>query len=125
MKPPHHLRQLNHRHHHRSSDTQEDLHSPRKGFWWSHVGWILSDKYKETDYAAIKDFATPFSFQDGSDPTIPAGEDQIVALLKCGILISADQGFASMEFVDGLVFSAIAAAIFMATKFKMLATEPR
>jgi stearoyl-CoA desaturase (delta-9 desaturase) len=47
----------NHRHHHRSSDTAEDLHSPRKGFWWSHVGWILSDKYKETDYAAIKDFA--------------------------------------------------------------------
>ena len=47
----------NHRHHHRYSDTPADLHSPRKGFWWSHVGWILSDKYKATDYAAIKDFA--------------------------------------------------------------------
>ena len=47
----------NHRHHHRYSDMQNDLHSPRKGFWWSHVGWILSDKYKDTDYAAIKDFA--------------------------------------------------------------------
>ncbi|MGZ6906951.1 MAG: acyl-CoA desaturase [Acidimicrobiia bacterium] len=47
----------NHRHHHRYSDTAEDLHSPRKGFWWSHVGWILSDKYKDTDFAAIKDFA--------------------------------------------------------------------
>ena len=47
----------NHRHHHRSSDTDQDLHTPRKGFWWSHVGWILSDKYKATDYAAIKDFA--------------------------------------------------------------------
>ena len=35
-----------HRHHHRYSDTQEDIHSPRKGFWWSHVGWILCDKYK-------------------------------------------------------------------------------
>ena len=47
----------NHRHHHRYSDQDSDLHSPRKGFWWSHVGWILSDKYKDTDYAAIKDFA--------------------------------------------------------------------
>ena len=47
----------NHRHHHRNSDQEADLHSPRKGFWWSHVGWILSDKYKDTDFAAIKDFA--------------------------------------------------------------------
>jgi len=47
----------NHRHHHRYSDTELDLHSPRKGFWWSHVGWILSDKYKDTDLSAIKDFA--------------------------------------------------------------------
>ena len=47
----------NHRHHHRYSDLQEDLHSPRKGFWWSHVGWILADKYKPTDYDGIKDFA--------------------------------------------------------------------
>ena len=47
----------NHRHHHRYSDTDIDIHSPRKGFWWSHVGWILSDKYKGTDLTAIKDFA--------------------------------------------------------------------
>jgi stearoyl-CoA desaturase (delta-9 desaturase) len=47
----------NHRAHHRYSDTDLDLHSPRKGFWWSHVGWILADKYKATDLDAIKDFA--------------------------------------------------------------------
>ncbi len=47
----------NHRHHHRYSDTDTDIHSPRKGFWWSHVGWILSNKYNDTDLAAIKDFA--------------------------------------------------------------------
>lgn len=47
----------NHRVHHRNSDTDGDVHSPRKGFWWSHVGWILSDKYKKTDAAGIKDFA--------------------------------------------------------------------
>lgn len=46
-----------HRNHHRHSDTELDVHSPRKGFWWSHVGWILCDKYNETRYDKIKDFA--------------------------------------------------------------------
>jgi stearoyl-CoA desaturase (delta-9 desaturase) len=46
-----------HRNHHRFSDTERDIHSPRKGFWWSHVGWFLCDKYKRTDYDLIKDFA--------------------------------------------------------------------
>jgi stearoyl-CoA desaturase (Delta-9 desaturase) len=48
----------NHRHHHRESDQPEDLHSPlQDGFWWSHLGWILSDKYVETREEAIRDFA--------------------------------------------------------------------
>ena len=46
-----------HRNHHKFSDTEADIHSPRKGFWWSHVGWILCDKYGETKYDDIKDFA--------------------------------------------------------------------
>ena len=46
-----------HRDHHRNSDTERDVHSPRNGFWWSHVGWILCDKYAETEYDKIKDFA--------------------------------------------------------------------
>jgi stearoyl-CoA desaturase (delta-9 desaturase) len=48
----------NHRHHHRESDQPADLHSPlQDGFWWSHVGWILSDDYVETREEAIRDFA--------------------------------------------------------------------
>lgn len=46
-----------HRDHHRWSDTPQDIHSPLKGFWWSHVGWILCDKYSETRYDRITDFA--------------------------------------------------------------------
>ena len=47
-----------HRHHHRESDQPTDLHSPlQDGFWWSHVGWILSDRYTETREEAIRDFA--------------------------------------------------------------------
>jgi len=47
-----------HRHHHRHSDTEEDIHSPiQKGFWWSHVGWVMAKKYEKTNIKAIPDFA--------------------------------------------------------------------
>jgi stearoyl-CoA desaturase (Delta-9 desaturase) len=48
----------NHRHHHKYSDTPEDIHSPMQdGFWWSHIGWILSGKYDATDFTRIPDLA--------------------------------------------------------------------
>ncbi|MBZ5701752.1 MAG: acyl-CoA desaturase [Acidobacteriia bacterium] len=47
-----------HRHHHRYSDTDEDLHSPTLfGFFWSHVGWFISDMYNDTRIEYIGDFA--------------------------------------------------------------------
>ena len=46
-----------HRDHHRYSDTEQDVHSPLKGFWWSHVGWILCDKNNGWDEDDIQDFA--------------------------------------------------------------------
>jgi len=48
----------NHRDHHRFADTEQDVHSPLQGFWWSHVGWILCDRYGSVDYEEkIADFA--------------------------------------------------------------------
>ncbi len=47
-----------HRVHHKYSDQPEDLHSPvQRGFWWSHVGWILDPQYAATDTDRIRDFA--------------------------------------------------------------------
>ncbi|HCU24843.1 MAG TPA: hypothetical protein DF383_07485, partial [Deltaproteobacteria bacterium] len=46
-----------HRHHHRYSDQPEDVHSPKKGFWWSHVGWIMCAKFHKPDHDLIPDFA--------------------------------------------------------------------
>jgi stearoyl-CoA desaturase (delta-9 desaturase) len=46
-----------HRDHHRFADTERDVHSPLKGFWWSHVGWILADRFKATNFDGIRDFA--------------------------------------------------------------------
>ncbi|HZS37219.1 MAG TPA: acyl-CoA desaturase [Polyangia bacterium] len=48
----------NHRDHHKYSDQPEDIHSPvQRGFWWSHVGWILCPKYDQTKFDRIRDFA--------------------------------------------------------------------
>jgi len=45
-----------HRHHHKFSDTPDDIHSPTQGgFWWSHVGWILSNRFDETRTELIPD----------------------------------------------------------------------
>jgi stearoyl-CoA desaturase (delta-9 desaturase) len=46
-----------HRAHHKFTDREGDPHSPRDGVFWSHVGWILCDKYNKTDTEAMKDFA--------------------------------------------------------------------
>jgi stearoyl-CoA desaturase (Delta-9 desaturase) len=45
-----------HRHHHKYSDLEEDIHSPKRGFLWSHVGWMLCTKYDETPWDRIRDF---------------------------------------------------------------------
>jgi stearoyl-CoA desaturase (delta-9 desaturase) len=54
-----------HRHHHKFSDTADDLHSFDyvlketgsfwKGFYHAHVKWILLKKYKKSDYAKVPD----------------------------------------------------------------------
>jgi len=47
----------NHRHHHKTSDSNEDVHSPGRGFWWSHMLWFLVNDYDETDFSQIRDLA--------------------------------------------------------------------
>ena len=47
-----------HRVHHRYSGQKEDIHSPeQKGFWWSHMGWVLSEQFEDTQWNKIKDFS--------------------------------------------------------------------
>lgn len=36
-----------HRSHHKFSDTSADPHDASRGFWFSHVGWLLMDKHKD------------------------------------------------------------------------------
>jgi stearoyl-CoA desaturase (delta-9 desaturase) len=47
-----------HRHHHKTSDEPGDLHSVKQsGFWWAHMGWLMTREFEATDEAAIRDFA--------------------------------------------------------------------
>ena len=47
-----------HRHHHKHSDEQVDVHSPgQHGFWWAHIGWMTSSRNFPTDYKTIRDLA--------------------------------------------------------------------
>lgn len=34
-----------HRFHHLHSDSEDDPHSPHKGFWWAHCGWLLGTEH--------------------------------------------------------------------------------
>ncbi|NWG14063.1 MAG: fatty acid desaturase [Acidobacteria bacterium] len=47
-----------HRWHHRHADDPQDIHSPsQSGFWWSHVGWIISNRYDNYDAGSVAAFA--------------------------------------------------------------------
>jgi stearoyl-CoA desaturase (delta-9 desaturase) len=46
-----------HRAHHRYTETEQDPHTPLKGLWQSHIGWIVTERWSTTDLDAIDDFA--------------------------------------------------------------------
>lgn len=75
-----------HRYHHRFSDTPEDIHSPvRQGFWWSHVGWILSTRNFPTRLSLVGDFARypELRFLDRFDMVVPV-------LLAAGLYVTGE-----------------------------------
>ena len=73
-----------HRHHHKHSDTEEDVHSPSlTGFWWAHIGWMTSSKNFPTDYRVVRDLAKypELVFLNRFDLVVPA----CLALLLFGL----------------------------------------
>src|SRR5260370_13978561 len=47
-----------HRRHHRYSDTELDVHSPRRhGVFYAHVGWIFAPQHARPDYQVVRDLA--------------------------------------------------------------------
>jgi len=46
-----------HRAHHRYTDTDLDPYSAHKGFWWSHVGWMLVKPRRKPGVADVSDLS--------------------------------------------------------------------
>lgn len=63
-----------HRQHHLSSDEPADAHSPvQHGFWWSHIGWILSKKHYYYNPERVRDLSRypELVFLDRYDGLVP------------------------------------------------------
>jgi stearoyl-CoA desaturase (delta-9 desaturase) len=48
-----------HRHHHLHSDQPQDHHDSRKGFWWSHIGWLFFDVPAKTEIPRLTQDINP------------------------------------------------------------------
>jgi stearoyl-CoA desaturase (delta-9 desaturase) len=47
-----------HRLHHKYSDTELDVHSPKqRGFWYSHIGWWLGRDHEATAWSQVRDLS--------------------------------------------------------------------
>ncbi|TFK47579.1 delta 9-fatty acid desaturase protein [Heliocybe sulcata] len=46
-----------HRAHHRYTDTDLDPYSAQKGFWWSHIGWMLVKPRRKPGVADVSDLS--------------------------------------------------------------------
>lgn len=46
-----------HRVHHRYCETEQDPHSPRRGFFRSHFGWTVEPAHKRIDWSYVKELA--------------------------------------------------------------------
>lgn len=44
-----------HRRHHSFTDTDRDPYNAKKGFWWSHVGWVLHEDSRTEEEGRVKD----------------------------------------------------------------------
>lgn len=76
-----------HRHHHKHSDEAIDIHSPRRSFIWSHIGWLTASSNMKTRYELIPDFARfpELMFLNRFDWCVPTL--LFIGLYACGELL--------------------------------------
>jgi fatty-acid desaturase len=54
-----------HRLHHAEADKDKDPHSPRHGFWWAHMGWVIRDLRVEDENEFYKKYAPDLASDAG------------------------------------------------------------
>jgi stearoyl-CoA desaturase (delta-9 desaturase) len=60
-----------HRTHHKYSDTPKDVHSAKlRGFWYSHIGWIMRPDWDDTDRSTVGDLAKYPELRVLDNPTL-------------------------------------------------------
>ncbi len=76
-----------HRRHHKRADRLGDPHTPRKGLFWSHMGWFLSRRHFATEWEQIPDLARypELRLLDRFDLLVPIG--YAAALFGLGALL--------------------------------------
>ena len=84
----------NHRHHHKFSDKEKDIHSPRQvGFWWSHMFWFTARCHFPVKTDLIKDYIKfpELRFIDRFDTIIP---------VLCAIFLFLSGNFLESNYPD-------------------------
>ena len=79
-----------HRMHHAFEDTDKDPHNARRGFWWSHIGWMCF--HDDRDYAKQRKFARDIA----ADPYLNwlTGEwPQVLIQIALGLVLLAIGGW--------------------------------
>ncbi|MEO1338103.1 MAG: acyl-CoA desaturase, partial [Myxococcota bacterium] len=87
-----------HRNHHRHSDSSKDAHTPQKGLYESHVGWIFRDDHVATDYDRVKDLAR---FPE----LVWLNKNHTIVLTLLGVACFAAGGWS--EFLSGFCLSTV------------------
>ena len=77
-----------HRHHHLYSDQSIDHHDSGKGFWWSHMGWLLHEMDNK------EDILNRFAKDIANDPVYRFIDDYFLAIqIAFGVLLYALGGW--------------------------------
>jgi stearoyl-CoA desaturase (delta-9 desaturase) len=77
-----------HRRHHQFTDTDQDPYNAKRGFWFSHILWILWDSPDRLNHSNAKDlFQDPLVMWQHRNYVMIAIVGNVVLLTLCGLLI--------------------------------------
>ncbi|KAJ7581517.1 hypothetical protein C8J56DRAFT_1102718, partial [Mycena floridula] len=96
-----------HRAHHRYTDTELDPYNAHKGFWWSHVGWMLIKPRRRPGVADVSDLS--------KDPVARwQHEHYLELLLFMGFIFPTFvAGFGWGDWKGGYIYAAVLRLVFV------------
>jgi stearoyl-CoA desaturase (delta-9 desaturase) len=118
-----------HRRHHRTSDTTEDIHSPRfHGLFFAHMGWILDKRHLQTRLEEVPDWAKYAELRWLDRFHLAAPASLIAALAALGAALAAYApalGTSAAQLVAWGFVIATLAEIHVTSSVNSLAHSPR